>query len=240
MGVWRETSMHQYTCLICMYTHKTGVTYPSSNTQSGRNSLVHISYFPVQLQAFECSGGPDIVKALCSLWIYGHVCCSVCRGGWVNAGGSPGLSCCCTFPWDPHFDFSHTFFSGESLQDTCMCEGLKRESWIQESGPHALCFSPQSPSCSSLKAYWCWWRRGMYSVGAHVIWLERQASREYVKSHPVTLLLKGSTHYRQLQLSIITGEKSTLLIHPTSLGPFCCFLAFWMLTTFQLFEISLR
>lgn len=134
------------------------------------------------------------------------VCVVLYAEGLANAGESPGLSCCCTyspreiltFPAQP--TFSPAFLSGGSLQVTVTRWDLEQQSWgRKESGPPAFLRSPplpMSPSISSVIPSACWrWGRGTYSVGAHVIWLESQASRQYVQSHPVTLLLSMKRLY---------------------------------------------
>lgn len=101
--------------------------YTASSTQSGRMGIFLISML--------CSRhwntkGPWYSEGFVSTMnILACVCSTIRRGGWANAGESPGLSCCCTsppreiltFPAQP--TFCPAFLSGESLEE------LKQQSW---------------------------------------------------------------------------------------------------------------
>lgn len=116
------------------------VLYKSSNVCCKPQPVRGIFLFLCASPGIWIWRGPDIVKSLCPLWIYWHVCvCStICRGGWANVGESPGLSCCCTFPPGEFFTFPEqpsfcpAFLSEDSLKE------IKPPSWWRDSRPLAF------------------------------------------------------------------------------------------------------
>lgn len=132
--------------------------------------------------------------------IQARVCSStIHRGGWANAGESPGPSCCCTFssreiltfPAQP--TFAPAFLSAGSVQFSVAFEDSKQQSLEKrkEWASHLLLLFPYLPPfLLSFPQHigGGGWVHTVLSVRAHVIWLESQASRQYVQSHPVRLL----------------------------------------------------
>lgn len=97
--------MHCSTYVTCIY--KSGVIHSQAPSQG---DILSCKFLISML----CSGHLNKGGALCSSWIYRHVCMcrTIHRRGWAYAGESPGLSCCCTFPHrDPHFPCTANFLS---------------------------------------------------------------------------------------------------------------------------------
>lgn len=157
--------------------------YTASSTQSGRMGIFLISML--------CSRhwntkGPWYSEGFVSTMnILACVCSTIRRGGWANAGESPGLSCCCTSPpqRDPHFPCTANFLScfpfWRKPWGIKATELRKKRQWASRLLPSVLLFLDPSPFFSVIpSAYW-WRGRGAYSVGAHVIWRVKQAKSMY-------------------------------------------------------------